>query len=221
MEQVSSTFDPDEQATFEVSDSDNSDSESTNDDPMIESEVETTNAIVHRAAQQYGCTTTNDVRVEDIAEVESIEQFVLESCGCKFGPACTPCSKTISSEQYRDVRSQMCELTHDQLDLVVMSQLMMTTETGSSTHRNKQRQRTYSVLYHGGQRICLSTFLFLHTIGLSRFKALKSHFQARGLEPRVHGNKGKHRPTGLSLEEIEGVIKFIANYAGKYSGKLK
>ncbi len=195
-----------------ASGSDSSDSEDT--DEIQNDDDPSTTAIVSRAVQQYGCTVPSDEREEDLAEERSIEEFALKSCGCKFGLEGTPCSKAISSDHYKNVRVQMSELTHDQLDLVVMSQLMTTTENSSFTHRNKQRQRTYSFFYHSGQRICLKTFLFLHTIGLSRFKSLKCHFEARGLELRVHGNKARHRPTGLSLEEIKGVVKFIANYAG-------
>jgi len=200
---------------FEESDSDHTDTDEVTDG-IDEADTELgTNDIVARAVQQYGCTvTTSDMRDEDLAEEQSIEQFFSGSCECKLGPGNTPCSRSISMEHYMNIRAQMRELTHDQLDLVVMSQLMMNTESGTSTHRNKERQRTYSVFYHSGQRICLMTFLFIHTIGRCRFKSLKSHFQARGLEPRIHGNKGKHRPTGLSLEEIKGVVKFITNYAG-------
>ena len=152
-------------------------------------------------------------REEDISEEEKIEQFVTEGCQCNLGPKKTPCYKKITVDHYKSVRSQMKELTYEELDLVVLAQLMATSFRASMT-RSEERSRTYTFFFHGGERSCQDTFRFLHTIGHFKFKALKTHFAARGLEPRTHGNKGKHQPSGLSLEEIQGVVQFILNYSG-------
>ena len=109
----------------------------------------------------------------------------------------------------------MLELTHDELDLVVMGQVMAGCFSGeTSAHRGQERGKTYTVFHHNGTRICKKTFLFLHCMSDMRFKSIKASYLANGVVPRVHGNKGKSRKVGLSLKEIQDIVQFIMNYAG-------
>jgi hypothetical protein len=111
----------------------------------------------------------------------------------------------------------MAELTNDELDLVVMGQVMAGCFTGeTSSHRGQERGKSYTVFYHQGAKICQKTFLFLHTIGYGRFKAIKASYLTRGVAARVHGNKGRSTKWRLSLKEIEDVVQYIMNYAGVY-----
>ena len=61
-------------------------------------------------------------------------------------------------------------------------------------------------------KICQKMFLFLHSIGYGRFKAIKSSYLTRGVAARTHGNKGKSTKWRLSLKEIQDVMQFIMNY---------
>ena len=109
----------------------------------------------------------------------------------------------------------MAELTHDELDLVVMGQVMagcFCAET--SSHRGQERGKSYTMFHHNSMRICQKTFLFLRGIGYWHFKAIKASYIASGVVPRVHGNKGWSRKLGLTLKEIQDVVQFIMNYAG-------
>ena len=63
-------------------------------------------------------------------------------------------------------------------------------------------------------RICQKTFLFLHTMGYSRFKAIKASYMTSGVVARVHRNTEKHKKTGLSMNQIQEIVQFIMNYAG-------
>ena len=54
------------------------------------------------------------------------------------------------------------------------------------------------------------TFLFL---GRIRFKALKDHYVACGLQTRVHGNTKRLPYNTLTFREKENVLKFIRSYA--------
>jgi hypothetical protein len=93
----------------------------------------------------------------------------------------------------------MAELTHDELDLVVMGQVMAGCFSGEiSSHRGMERGKSYTVFHHNGVRICQKTFLFLHTIGYWRYKAIKANYMSSGVVARVHGNKGKKKKLGLS-----------------------
>ena len=65
---------------------------------------------------------------------------------------------------------------------------------------------------HQGLRVCKKTFLFLHSIGASRFKALKAQYVSEGLVPRVHGHTGRTAPNALVLEDVRGIISFVLQY---------
>ena len=125
------------------------------------------------AQGQLDETVSIDQRVVDEAEEQLIEQFARDGCKCDLGPNRSPCCTTITVAHYRSVRCQMLELTHDELDLVVMGQVMAGCFSGeTSLHRGQERGKTYTMFHHNGMRICQKTFLFLHTIGYGRFKAI-------------------------------------------------
>ena len=154
-----------------------------------------------------------DQRELDEAEEQLIQQFVRDGCKCDYGPNHSPCCTSISADHFRSVRCQMTELTHDELDLVVMGQVMAGCFS-AETFRGQERGKSYTLFHHNGRRIYQKTFLFLHTIGYWRFKALKASYKDSGVVARVHGNKGKKRKLGLTLKEIQDVVQFIFNYAG-------
>ena len=56
---------------------------------------------------------------------------------------------------------------------------------------------------------CRNNFLFLHTIGEFRLKALKAHYLSQGLVPHTHGHCGRIAPNALVLEDIKCIITFI------------
>ncbi|MCG8625844.1 MAG: hypothetical protein MJE68_28090 [Proteobacteria bacterium] len=59
----------------------------------------------------------------------------------------------------------MAELSHDELDLVVMGQVMAGCFSGkTSSHRGQERGKSYTLFHHNGARVCQKTFLFLHGI---------------------------------------------------------
>ena len=62
-------------------------------------------------------------------------------------------------------------------------------------------------------RVCLTTFIFLHDIGLSAFKAIKKSYREDGLVPRVHGNKRRAPVHALTFQDVKHVVSFIDNYA--------
>ena len=88
-----------------------------------------------------------------------------------------------------------------------MGQVMAETFDDSS-FLSKERKKGCT-FFHYGVRICQKTFLFLHTIGYSRFKAVKASYISRGVQPRVHKNKFKHRESGLSVEDVKGLFYLL------------
>ena len=125
---------------------------------------------------------SNDIRAEDMADEAVCQKF---GCGCSEN-----CYKKFSPSHLIQQRYELAELSRDELDLVVMSQLMATTHFQSTTtgRKNKKiprvRSKMYSTFYHSGERICKSTFLFLHNVGEGKLKRIKSSFLNNGLKSR-------------------------------------
>ena len=65
-------------------------------------------------------TVPIDQRDLDVTEEQLIQEFKRDGCKCDLGPSRTPCSLSITVDHLRAVRCQMADLTHDELDLVVM-----------------------------------------------------------------------------------------------------
>ena len=76
------------------------------------------------ARGQLDETVSIDQCAVDEAKEQLIEQFAQDGCKCDLGPIRSPCCTTIIVAHYRSVRCQMLELTHDELELVVMGQVM-------------------------------------------------------------------------------------------------
>ena len=69
-------------------------------------------------------TVPIDQRDLDVTEEQLVQEFVRDGCKCDLGPSRTPCSSSITVNHLQAVRCQMADLTHDELDLVVMGQVM-------------------------------------------------------------------------------------------------
>ena len=158
--------------------------------------------------------------VRENDEEACIQDFVVKGCGCDIGPSRSQCSRLFPIEHFRSIRSTFAELSHDELDLVVMGQVMAHTFQSTSVvgHHNSsptERKITYTHFYHQGHRVCKRTFLFVHTIGKKRFHNIKSSFLQSGPIPRVHGNTGKRPKHQLSLQEVKDIVQYVLNYTGK------
>ena len=74
--------------------------------------------------------------------------------------------------------------------------------TSCSSHINKDLAllSRNSTFYFHNLRICLESFLFVHSIVHSRFKSLQHHYDQVGIIPRIHGNT-KRLPSNTSSQE--------------------
>ena len=153
-------------------------------------------------------------------EEKRVKEFIDRGCGCDNGPNKSQCSLLFPIEHYRSLRSTFAELNHDELDLIVMGHIMAHTFQssllqGHHSYVPTERRITYSQFFHQGHHVCQRTFLFIHTIGIKRFKTIKSSYLNSGPVPRVHGNRGRRPKHQLSLEQIKDVIQYVLNYTGK------
>ena len=117
-------------------------------------------------------TSARDIEVLlrpcDTEEEEMVAQFASAGCGCS-----KKCSSQFSVNYVRDIRAQCYDLTHSELDMVLLGQLMASTNTSEkvvvdSGHLEVERKRCYTTFYHAGKVVCGKTFRFLHTVGSKR-----------------------------------------------------
>ena len=59
----------------------------------------------------------------DMEEQQDIEKFLSNTCKCKLGPEGRPCCLSLSMDTITRCRDKCAELSHNELDLVVMSQV--------------------------------------------------------------------------------------------------
>ena len=102
--------------------------EEVDDDEEEPVDEDLTAAEIVEAGITHGQLDADSVPIDqcelDSAEEHIIQRFVRDGCKCDLGPNRGPCSTSITVDHFRSVRCQMAGMTHDELDLVVMGQVM-------------------------------------------------------------------------------------------------
>ena len=111
------------------------------------------------------------------------------------------------------MRADMAELKRSSVDMIIMGQVMAFTKCYQVNQEHCERKRNPTVLYHQGQRVCKTTFLFLHSVGDFCLRAIKAHYLKEGIIPRIHGLVGRPTYNALVLEDVRGIILFVLQYA--------
>ena len=95
-------------------------------------------------------------------------------------------------------QSKLFKMSHDELDLFVMGQIVAHWYQSSTLHGHQsstpeERKIMYGQFYHHGQRVCQRTFLFLHNIGIKIFKLIKKSYLTDGpaVSTREHRQEAK------------------------------
>ena len=174
-------------------------------------------ASLHTAA----CEITITSLPTDIEEGETTSSFMASECGCSKVNG-KPCSKQFSLEYVASVRATCAELSHSELDMAVMGQLMAGMNTSPTVsvvawHKEDERDKVYTALSHQGKPVCLRMFQFLHGIGKKRLRNLMTNLKENGLTPRVHGNAKRRPKHALSLPSTEFVVRFLLSYAEQHA----
>ena len=152
----------------------------------------------------------------DIQEDERVREFLSDTCGCHLGVGNQACCLAFSSAAIRKCRNSYSELSHNELDLVVMSQvhyLRTTEDQVVERSTSSDSFRPVSAYYFQGVRICQATFLFLHHISRNRYLRITELYTKEGLTVSEHGNSGKLPKHSCTFEQVEEVKRFIENYA--------
>ena len=102
------------------------------------------------------------------------------------------------------------ELSHEELDLVVLANIQAFTAT-KETGKTRKRSPPYSFLYHSAP-ICKEMFLNLYGISKSRFQRLLDHYENHGISLRIHGNSKRLPHNALPVAVTEDVKNFLSNF---------
>ena len=169
-----------------------------NVDTLVE---EAADAVCNTGLDIGGVIIENDDSSD--AEEGRIDHFRSDGCKCQLSGG-EPCHTLFTATQIRAARDECHQLTHDQLDMVVMGQLQ-------SKANNTVRQHSTTLFHFGGHRICRIFFLFLHAMGTKRFKAIKQSWLERGLSPQITSKILPHNTTRLS--DVKCIVRFVLQYA--------
>jgi len=96
-------------------------------------------ASVVSGALSEVCEVTAVMRELDDKENDLVKEFASRDCGCDFGPKKTPCSMRFSVEHYQSLRATFSEMSHDELDLFVMGQVMAHCYQSTTLHGHHSR----------------------------------------------------------------------------------
>ena len=143
---------------------------------------------------------------------ERVKTFLDVGCGCSRGKNGNPCSKSFFQENILCNLNNCMELTREELDVVILSNIQACTQEHDDKVGEKRRSPRCSFLYKSIP-ICKNMFLQLYGISDSRFRALKEHYDTFGISPRTHGNKNKIPHNTLSHSTVVDIQRFITNYA--------
>lgn len=76
--------------------------------------------------------------------------------------------------------------------------------------------------YFADVPICRTIYLFLHDLGLKRYKNIIEHYDQYGIAQRIHKSSGKasNRKNVVQASDIQNIVKFINTYAEKVAVPL-
>ena len=142
--------------------------------------------------------------------VEKVKKFIQDGCGCSLGFKGSQCSQQFSEAAVLGNLNNCMELSHGELDLVILANIQAFTCKDVSGEKRKRSPRTSFTFQ--ARPICKEMFLNLYGISYSRFRRLKDHYEENGISPRVHGNR-KRLPHNTTPQAVNEDVKiFLTNY---------
>ena len=149
-------------------------------------------------------------------EEQAISEFLAVECKCGLD-AGKSCSRQFGRDVYIQVRGDCSELSHDELDVCIISQLSACVSDSSETACSTLRKFSYAGLRHRGKHVCMKTVMFMHGIGGWLMRALKATMLECGIVQRVHGNTKRLPHNTLSFDGTQRVVAFITFYAEEHA----
>ena len=166
----------------------------------------------HTIPLSVGTSVPIEGTAENAKVKHVIDQFIATTCKCQLGPSKQPCSISFSKEAIQRCRNQCAELSHNELDLIVMAQVHYMRVIAPSRLSQQSSFRLVSTYCIHGIKVCQSTFLFMHNISRNRYIRITSLYNDEGLTTSVHRNTGRVPINTFSKDQVEAVKQFIENY---------
>ena len=148
-------------------------------------------------------------------------------CSCKLGTKGRPCSETLSETLVLQQKLSCLELDYYNDESVnYLNEHMIakidaicsdSEQTRKGHSKNTDRQRVKCQFVFHGQRICQTSFLFVHNLGKKRWKNLMKRWQNTGVELHTHGNRGNGNKSPLTRNDITDMVKFVDNLAATHA----
>ena len=139
-----------------------------------------------------------------------VKQFLQAGCGCSKGIKGGQCSQQFSEVAVIANLNNCMELSHEELDLVILANIQASTLIEISGEKRKRSPRCSFTFQ--ARAICKEMFLTIYGISYSRFRRLKHHYEENGLSVRVHGNRKKLPHNAKPQAVSEDVKNFLTNY---------
>jgi len=118
--------------------------------------------------------------------IRKVLKFIQDGCGCSRGLSGIQCSSQFVQEAILNNLYNCLELTHAELDLVVLSNIQAFTPI-EETRQKRKRNPPFAFLYQS-RPLCKDMFLSLYGISKSWFQRLLDHWQNHGISVRTHGS---------------------------------
>ena len=175
--------------------------------------------LLHGLAQLVSDTSITLLPTDE-EEEKLVNEFMTSGCACTKANG-KQCLHQFSIHHVKAVRSSCFELSHEQLDMLLIGQLLVCMNNSSTTSMNKRkeaaREKSYCSFTHQGKPVCIRTFTFLHGIGRKRLRNIITSLKRNGVTPHIHGNYKRQPWNSLSLQSIEYVVRFLFNYAEQHA----
>ena len=142
--------------------------------------------------------------------IAKVEKFLQDGCGCSHGTKGRQCCQQFAKEAVLSNLNNCLELSHGELDLVVLANIQACTKIEILGEKRKRSSRCSFLFVN--RPICKDMFLHLYGISYSRFRRLKEHYEEHGLAQRVHGNCKKLPHNTLPQAVSADVRNFLTNY---------
>ena len=152
----------------------------------------------------------DEPRAENDEMVAKVKNFLSKGCGCSRSFKGGQCSQQFSEEAVLVNVNNCLELSHTELDLVVLANIQAFTSLEITSEKRKRGPRC-NFLFQSVP-ICKDMFLILYTISYSRFRRLREHYESHGISQRVHGNSRRLPSNTLPQAVVEDVCSFLNNY---------
>ena len=121
-------------------------------------------------------------QTENKESIANVQKFMQDGCGCRRGLKSSQCSDQLTEETVLDNLYNCLELSHVELDLVVLANIQAFTAIEAIGEKRK-RSPPYSFLYQS-QPICKEMFLNLYGISKFGFKGLWTIMRVSAAIPR-------------------------------------